>query len=79
MGVDSRGPAQEVHGRARTDAAGLSLESPRLPPSQSAGGRGAEPNSGRHDVTRACQPMRTALARILRKVSARQSTLFSYI
>lgn len=76
-----RGQPQAGPGRPRrgSDAAGRGAESRRLPPSQGAGGRGAEPNSGRHDVTRACQPMRPALARILRKVSACQSTLFSYI
>lgn len=75
MGSRGPGPGSPVQGLER---AGFGMRRRWLPPGRSAGGRGAKPNSGRHDVTRVPQPMRTALAWILRKVSACLSTLFSY-
>lgn len=70
--LDSGRPRQGIE-RTR-----LGVGRGRLPPGPGASLRGAEPNSSRHDVTRVGQPMRTALAWILRKVSACLSTLFSY-
>lgn len=77
LGMSSRGPGP---GRPvqSLERAGFGMRRRRLPPRRSARGRGAKPNSGRHDVTRVRQPMRTVLAWILRKVSACLSTLFSY-